>query len=182
MNYLIYIERSAENLQFYLWFRSYSKRFATLPRSDATLSPEWHEKSPVDMETRLSRKTPKPLGPVVSDALKEADFLQKPPVSPNPFNTPPPSTDGDNESIGSSTADMSSTQFSTGPVSTLYSKAAARELAAEAFDDADRLQPCKYLACQKREHLLTIQSQSNPSERRSTALSQSTSETTALAS
>jgi len=41
MNYLKYIEHDAENLQFYLWFRDYKTRFANLPDSEKSLSPEW---------------------------------------------------------------------------------------------------------------------------------------------
>jgi hypothetical protein len=41
MNFLKYIELSAENLQFFLWYRDYSKRFNELPASEKALSPEW---------------------------------------------------------------------------------------------------------------------------------------------
>lgn len=41
MNYLKYIELAAENLQFYLWVRDYTKRFNNLPASDRALAPEW---------------------------------------------------------------------------------------------------------------------------------------------
>lgn len=166
MNYLTYVERSAENLQFYLWLRDYSKRFAALPRSEGVLSPEWHEKNPADTETRLGRrKAPKPLGPAVADVLKDSDLLQKPPLSPNPFNTPPPSAHGDDDSV-SSIAEVSSGQFSSEPVSTLHSNAAARELAAEAFEGADRFQPCMFAKPNAHQSVLTFQSQFNPSEKK----------------
>lgn len=41
MNYLKYIELSAENLQFYLWLRDYTKRFEQLSEYEKALSPEW---------------------------------------------------------------------------------------------------------------------------------------------
>lgn len=41
MNYLLYIEHSAENLQFFLWYRDYLMRFANLPPSEKALSPIW---------------------------------------------------------------------------------------------------------------------------------------------
>ncbi|KAI1460082.1 hypothetical protein F4805DRAFT_14770 [Annulohypoxylon moriforme] len=41
MNYLIYIEHAAENLQFFLWYRDYVKRFNKINISEAQLSPEW---------------------------------------------------------------------------------------------------------------------------------------------
>lgn len=41
MNYLIYIEHSAENLQFFLWHRSYVTRFHSAKTADLVLAPEW---------------------------------------------------------------------------------------------------------------------------------------------
>ncbi|UKZ47511.1 hypothetical protein TrVGV298_001730 [Trichoderma virens] len=41
MNYLVYVEHGAENLQFYLWFKNYEKRFAEAKTSDIALAPEW---------------------------------------------------------------------------------------------------------------------------------------------
>lgn len=41
MNYLIYVERSAENLQFFLWCRDYERRFAEADTADIALAPEW---------------------------------------------------------------------------------------------------------------------------------------------
>ena len=41
MNYLKYIELSAENLQFFLWYRDYVSRFDGLPANEKALSPEW---------------------------------------------------------------------------------------------------------------------------------------------
>ncbi|KAH6854943.1 hypothetical protein B0I37DRAFT_43318 [Chaetomium sp. MPI-CAGE-AT-0009] len=41
MNYLLYIERSAENLQFFLWHRDYERRFAGAQTADLSLAPEW---------------------------------------------------------------------------------------------------------------------------------------------
>ncbi|EEQ30240.1 hypothetical protein McanCB56680_001237 [Microsporum canis] len=43
MNYLIYVERAAENLQFYLWYQDYIQRFAALSESQWALSPPWSE-------------------------------------------------------------------------------------------------------------------------------------------
>ena len=40
MKYLVYIEHCAENLQFYLWYKDYVKRFGQLPKSEQALSPE----------------------------------------------------------------------------------------------------------------------------------------------
>ena len=44
MNYLLYVEFAAENLQFYLWLKNYVKRFNDLPDSEKALA------KPVDTE------------------------------------------------------------------------------------------------------------------------------------
>src|SRR5579871_4541355 len=40
MDYLVYIEHSAENLQFYLWYQDYARRWNVLPANQRALSPE----------------------------------------------------------------------------------------------------------------------------------------------
>lgn len=136
MNYLVYVERSAENLQFYLWYKDYSERFAILPYNDLVLSPEWTEKA--NTKKHNSARASKPPNIVVDSVLKEADFTLPTPLSPNPFNTPPPSPCGDDRSISSSTVVASDP----GHTSITHSKTVVRELAAEAFDHAEKLQPC----------------------------------------
>ena len=39
MDYLVYIAHDAENLQFYLWYRDYVKRFNRLRENEKALSP-----------------------------------------------------------------------------------------------------------------------------------------------
>ncbi|CZS87946.1 hypothetical protein WAI453_000334 [Rhynchosporium graminicola] len=41
MDYLTYIEFNAENLQFYLWYKDYIRRWDALPESEKSLSPEF---------------------------------------------------------------------------------------------------------------------------------------------
>ena len=41
MDYLVYVSRDAENLQFLLWLRDYTKRFSELADAETALSPEW---------------------------------------------------------------------------------------------------------------------------------------------
>jgi hypothetical protein len=41
MDYLVYVEYNAENLQLFLWYRDYVRRFDALPKKEKTLSPEW---------------------------------------------------------------------------------------------------------------------------------------------
>ncbi|KAK4168639.1 hypothetical protein QBC43DRAFT_284592 [Cladorrhinum sp. PSN259] len=50
MNYLIYVERAAENLQFFLWYKDYEKRFFhDIQTTDLDLSREWTQ----DMEEKV---------------------------------------------------------------------------------------------------------------------------------
>ena len=42
MDFLKYIEHNAENLQFFLWYKDYVKRFFQMPESRSrNLRPEW---------------------------------------------------------------------------------------------------------------------------------------------
>ncbi|KAF2116743.1 hypothetical protein BDV96DRAFT_544293 [Lophiotrema nucula] len=112
MNYLKYIELAAENLQFFLWFRDYSKRFANLPESEKVLSPEWNGEAP-DAE---NQHRPARLNPDTAAVFKGTDFASEPKVTEaekgsNPFFTPPrtPNSEAqrDGESFDSYDATMS---------------------------------------------------------------------------
>jgi hypothetical protein len=85
MNYLKYIELAAENLQFFLWYRDYSKRFNELPASDKALSPEW---IPEHAECETPNH-PKRFSPEAVAMFKGTDFDREPKVSEtakeNPF-------------------------------------------------------------------------------------------------
>jgi hypothetical protein len=54
MDYLLYVEHAAENLQFYLWFDDYSRRFKAIPESQKILSPKWTERSPYTSKRKPS--------------------------------------------------------------------------------------------------------------------------------
>lgn len=41
MDYLVYVEYNAENLQFFLWYKDYVRRFNALPETEKVLSKEW---------------------------------------------------------------------------------------------------------------------------------------------
>ncbi|CAG8958179.1 hypothetical protein HYFRA_00000531 [Hymenoscyphus fraxineus] len=45
MNYLVYVEHNAENLQFYLWYKDYCTRFHALPEHEKALSPPFTQRS-----------------------------------------------------------------------------------------------------------------------------------------
>jgi len=90
MNFLKYIELSAENLQFFLWYRDYVKRFNALPESERVLSPEWTgEKNPEARPGTVSYNAD------AAAMLKGTDFANEGKVadsekgSNNPFFTPP---------------------------------------------------------------------------------------------
>jgi len=87
MGYLLYVSYEAENLQFYLWFQDYSRRFTALSRVEKELSP------PCDDDTLLSQvdpsadQGPRMLGPQNSDRsipqMKEmyVESKERPPLS-----------------------------------------------------------------------------------------------------
>jgi hypothetical protein len=77
MNYLIYVERSAENLQFFLWYRDYERRFADAKTADLALAPEWTQTMEDEAVARIkkdhaekARKAPKE----VAEVFKGTDF------------------------------------------------------------------------------------------------------------
>lgn len=150
MNYLKYIERSAENLQFFLWFRDYSKRFEKLPLSEQALSPEW---TSAQAETAAAATAHQPtiykpsdpdVARIVSQSFQGTDFASGSPGAsitekPDPFQEPSrtPSTEDkrDFSVYGSSFGDDKTLAGST-----LYVKKAE-----EAFDTAGtKWQPCKF--------------------------------------
>ena len=92
MNFLKYIELSAENLQFFLWYRDYVRRFNALPESEKVLSPEWTgEPSPGND----IKPNPRVFGSEAADILKGTDFATEGRLgeaekgASDPFNTPP---------------------------------------------------------------------------------------------
>lgn len=152
MNFLLYVENSAENLQFYLWFRDYVKRFDQLPETEKKLSPEWipeQTKSKLaaaktTLDTEMTSEEKQKVDEEVRAAIKGTDFDSKvkltvSEVGHNPFNTPPRTPAGDRESMAPSTigwSDGSSTIMS--GAGTSYTKKSA-----DAFETAKTFQPCK---------------------------------------
>ncbi|KAJ9615373.1 hypothetical protein H2200_001448 [Cladophialophora chaetospira] len=95
MDFLRYIEYDAENLQFYLWFKDYCKRFDELPESERKLAPEWTAEDALAERTMSEKeKLPKKIGGSAAAVLKGTDFDPNTKGgiaegAPNPFNTPP---------------------------------------------------------------------------------------------
>jgi hypothetical protein len=146
MNYLVYIEHSAENLQFYLWLKDYSKRFEDAPTADTALAPVWTQEMEEEVLTRVQKEKASRLRQEAPGAeiFTGTDFekkMKKPDPglaavksgNNNPFNTPPRTPagghDNDTESIGMS-------QFTS-------TQATYKSLASEAFASAGAKAPCQ---------------------------------------
>lgn len=148
MDFLQYIEHDAENLQFYLWFRDYVKRFASLPDSEAKLAPEWtpeqaRAEAIAEKEKNMgSKKMPAEAAAV----LKGTDFdpqtrtIVPECTTPNPFNTPPqtPSHHGREESKAPSTVGWSEDASMNVNEHVNHAKKAA-----QAFEEVNAFQPCE---------------------------------------
>lgn len=96
MNYLVYIEHSAENLQFYLWYRDYVKRFAEAKTSDIGLAPVWTQSQhdAALQSAQIAAMTQKrAIKPEAAEIFQGTDFEKMPKVtateSADPFMTPP---------------------------------------------------------------------------------------------
>ncbi|KAF2172352.1 hypothetical protein M409DRAFT_63068 [Zasmidium cellare ATCC 36951] len=136
MNYLKYIEYSAENLQFFLWYRDYSSRWDSLPASDKALAPEWSASAADADIYGASPVRPKRVPPQIAEVLKNTDFADAPKVTvdrADPFNTPPKAESFDDK------RDLASDYGSSvGDDKTLLSSTASshRVVTEQAFDDA----------------------------------------------
>jgi hypothetical protein len=141
MDFLKYIEHSAENLQFYMWFKDYIKRFEDLPASERALSPEWtqaQEEAEVANFRNAARE--KPLAVEANNILKSQD-LAPAPISAqserkNPF--------GDSQAeLAEKTSLDTMEPPRTGIPGTIRSNWSGD--ASTAFEDAGcKFQPCKF--------------------------------------
>ncbi|KAK6860042.1 hypothetical protein PG995_003678 [Apiospora arundinis] len=116
MNYLVYIEHAAENLQFFLWHRDYVKRFQEASTSDIALAPEWTQQMEDDVAAKLQKDAAEKLKrePEAAQIFKGTDFEKGAEAaieSKDPFSTPP-RTPGD--------GDDTSTVFSGSQATTTY--------------------------------------------------------------
>lgn len=148
MNYLIYIEHAAENLQFFLWYRDFVKRFFDLPPNERALAPEWSvEQTEAELQSAQALQTAKQqISPETAEVFKGTDFAAPRAnimeVKSNPFNTPPRTPAGDRESTAPTEAAWSD-HGSTLNGSVAGSKTHHKQ-AAGAFEGADlKWQPCK---------------------------------------
>lgn len=142
MNYLKYIEHSAENLQFFLWFHDYNARFNSLSESERVLSPEWTRAQAEAEAASAAQHTRSNKANVHATAILQGTSFDdgnggRVNEKGDPFHTPPPgsfeeSRNGMISDYGSSMGD-----------DTLVSSDTARGIASQAFGDAGmKWQPC----------------------------------------
>ncbi|KAJ2973187.1 hypothetical protein NUW58_g9000 [Xylaria curta] len=110
MNYLIYIEHSAENLQFFLWYHDYIRRFYEAPISEIALAPEWTRTMEEDTIAKIQKDAASKMNkdsPLAREIFKGTDFNKAPGIhaeNKDPFSTPPGSSAGDRASFVGSQA------------------------------------------------------------------------------
>lgn len=118
MNFLKYIELSAENLQFYLWFRDYSKRFGELPAGERALSPEWTgDKS--NGETKPGAQAVNVEAAAIlagSEFASDARVDESEKANSNPFFTPPRTPNSVERQEGTKSFDSYEDSLATGRV------------------------------------------------------------------
>jgi hypothetical protein len=146
MEFLKYVEHSAENLQFYLWFKDYVKRFEDLPTGERNLSPEWTPaQEDADNAAYRSQLKQKPLAVEANEILKSQNLVGEiettsPSEKQDPFDDSRKlSSHGSKfgESISAS-FDRSEPGFQS--IKTGYSRGAE-----VAYDDAGcKFQPCEF--------------------------------------
>lgn len=134
MNYLIYIEHSAENLQFFLWYRDYERRFLEAPSSEKSLAPEWtkvmEDETLIKIKKEAAELRKKDLP--AADIFRGTDFDKSGGEqivdNKDPFNT---------SSRNSLNYDDTSTIFSSSQATSNHSKVE------ESFSCAGAKQPCR---------------------------------------
>lgn len=155
MNYLIYVEHAAENLQFYLWYKGYEKRFGEANTTDITLSREWTQAMEDEAMAKVRREQAEKMKrePAAAVAIFKGTDFEKTAESKrcNPFNTPPCSANGasDNDSAwdGVTINNTSNNVLS-------VSHSTSRMPVAEAFQAAGAMEPCKFQNIQSSAHNL----------------------------
>ncbi|KAI9761590.1 MAG: hypothetical protein M1840_001771 [Geoglossum simile] len=141
MNYLKYVEFAAENLQFFLWYTDYKKRFEHLDSTSKLLAPEWTA-TQIDAEIMLtqsktttgtrSREAPTIFQGTMFD-LEEKAVSSEPAV--NPFATPNGSLASDSASNFRGTSNATSWEFGGGDLGADSARNYAKT-AASAFENA----------------------------------------------
>jgi len=116
MNYLVYIEHSAENLQFFLWYNDYKQRFMAADTVDLSLASEWTQEMEDETIAKLQKDAAERLRkePAAADIFKGTDFEKRHEgaiENKDPFGTPPRSAKSeDGHSFVSGAYSVASTQ------------------------------------------------------------------------
>jgi hypothetical protein len=143
MDFLMYIEHSAENLQFYLWFKDYIKRFENLPANERALSPEWTQAlEEVEVANFRNQQKEKPLAVEANAILRGQDMAPAPVNSQsdrrNPFGDS--QVELEKSSLESAEPPRTGVAGTIGTMRTNWSKDAS-----SVFEDAGcKFQPCKF--------------------------------------
>ena len=139
MNYLVYVAHNAENLQFYLWLRDYTRRYNALRKEEKALSPEWKPTDPkfAPVESDPLSPTTRLKSPVVSK--QSVDFEKQPTVPAINFDQGPISPSRSFGSASRPPADFESF---------IASAAAPEKTVSEIVEDAHhqvglKWQPCR---------------------------------------
>jgi hypothetical protein len=79
LNFLKYFEHSAENLQFFLWFKDYEKRFNAMPESEQALAPVWTD-AQIEAERKAYAQRKKSVADnaVAKEMFQGTDFEEAP--------------------------------------------------------------------------------------------------------
>jgi hypothetical protein len=165
MNYLLYVEHSAENLQFYLWLRAYETRFNNAPAADQALSPVWtvKQQDSASHAAKLNAASRKRTKTAATSLFRGTDFEQKKATKftsmdiGDPFSTPPLTRDGSNSDKKGHGHSESKVKFmepwdpyarpESEPVSEYpdSSTESFRKKAGDAFEAAGLKVPCKFI-------------------------------------
>lgn len=147
MQYLLYVEHAAENLQFYLWLRDYTERFNALTENEKALSPPPVPVNPLD--PRLGPKRGLKSGNSVTQFLSGAfpspsqQLAVPSPTKANPFTTPPRTPDSSGDS-GYEPGNLAIEPFSS-VESVGLNQINHKQMAAEAYQSIGmEWQPCKF--------------------------------------
>ncbi|RMZ71284.1 regulator of g signaling superfamily [Pyrenophora seminiperda CCB06] len=97
MNFLKYIELSAENLQFFLWYRDYVKRFDMLPETERVLSPGWTGEKNIGEALKSPRLFNADAAAILkgTSLANDAKLTESEKSGSNPFFTPPRTPNSD---------------------------------------------------------------------------------------
>ena len=183
MNFCLYLEHSAENLQFYLWFQDYKERFHQASQSEKDLSPKWTFQEQEDTIERVKAEARQLAAKRVSSQstrgiFKGIDFSVSSRKTDNPFVTPP--STGDSNALTQAQRDaatpwathearvtssgVGSVQTTKTGVESFATGISAATIASQTFANAGLNEPCtyrfvqsEYMAATANKNIVTVQ-------------------------